>query len=330
VARPLRVQFEGAFYHITSRGNRRERIFIDDGDRERFIECLRRTRQRFGIVIHAFVLMDNHYHLLIETPLANISKSLHHLNCAYSQHFNRRHQCIGHVLQGRFKAIIVDRDEYYLELIRYIHLNPVRAGIVSSVDLYRWSSHRAIIDARHAKIWQDIFDPKLILSHFGRRKSEALHEYKRFINAGIGLGGDDVFKGLSLGYILGSSGFVDWVRQNFIDADKLDSEVKGAPEFRKGFDTNEVLSLMETIYSVRRKDILSVRRGPEARNEARLLAIYLLARHSSMTQREIGKLFGGVGGAAINIATKVCDAELKHNRQLSHRYEETLKILGIS
>lgn len=330
MVRPLRIQYEGACYHVTTRGNRRGRIFRDGSDRERFIECLRSAMKRWGIIVHAFVLMDNHYHLLIETPGANLSSAMHQLNCSYSQHFNRRHRYAGHVLQGRFKAILVDRDEYYLELIRYIHLNPVRAGIVNSVDRFRWSSHRAVIDARAAKMWSDFFDPKRVLIHFGRRRSEALREYERFIRAGMGKTRDEVFQGLSFGSILGSPGFADWVRQNFVEDDRLDTEVAGTASFRKGFCSKDVLSLMETMFNMRRKDILSVKRGPGARNEARLLALHLLSRHSTMTQREIGKLFGGIGSAAVSLAAKSCGDECRRNRALSKRLREAMAILKVS
>ena len=135
MARPLRIQFPGATYHVTSRGNAQQAIFLDDDDRHTFLSVLERVVSRFRIVVHAYCLMDNHFHLLVETPEANLSKAVRHLNGVYTQTFNRRRARVGHVLQGRFKAIVVDRDSYLLELCRYVVLNPVRARITRKPDL---------------------------------------------------------------------------------------------------------------------------------------------------------------------------------------------------
>src|SRR3990170_8349518 len=145
MARPLRIEFEGAFYHITSRGNLRDRIFFDDKDRETFLEILRRTKERYGYLLHAYALMGNHYHLLIETPKANISQIMQNINTSYTVYVNRKYQRSGHLFQGRFKGIIVDKDEYLIALSRYIHLNPVRAKIVQKLEDYKWTSYKAFI-----------------------------------------------------------------------------------------------------------------------------------------------------------------------------------------
>lgn len=131
MARPLRLEFPGAIYHVTSRGNARNAIFLDDEDRVLFLACLGAVVTRFGWWCHAYCLMDNHYHLLIETPEGDLSRGMRQLNGVYTQRFNRRHGRAGHVFQGRFKAIVVDRDSYLLELCRYVVLNPIRAGMVS-------------------------------------------------------------------------------------------------------------------------------------------------------------------------------------------------------
>jgi REP element-mobilizing transposase RayT len=143
MARPLRIEFPGAVYHITSRGNGRQRIFQDDVDNRKFLELLGKTIERFHWACHAYCLMVNHYHLLIETPEANLSKGMHHLNAGFCQAYNRRHDTVGHLLQGRFKAIVVDRESYLLELARYIVLNPVRAGMVDRPEDWPWSSYCA-------------------------------------------------------------------------------------------------------------------------------------------------------------------------------------------
>ncbi|MBU4594901.1 MAG: transposase, partial [Proteobacteria bacterium] len=133
MARPLRIEFPGAVYHVTSRGNAQAAIFVDGVDRNTFLAVLRQTLRRFNVLCHAYCLMTNHFHLLLETPDANLSKAMRQLNSVYTQAFNRRHGRVGHVLQGRFKAIVVDREAYLLELCRYVVLNPVRAGMVKDV-----------------------------------------------------------------------------------------------------------------------------------------------------------------------------------------------------
>src|SRR4030066_1532561 len=142
MARPLRIEFPGAYYHITSRGNERKAIFKNMGDRESFLSYLKLAYLRYGVVIHVFCLMNNHYHLLLETPKGNLSQIMRYINGAYSIYFNVKHKRTGHLFQGRYKAILVDADEYAGELSRYIHLNPVRAGIVSKPEQYLWSSYQ--------------------------------------------------------------------------------------------------------------------------------------------------------------------------------------------
>ena len=132
MARPLRIEYEGAVYHVTSRGNGRQSIFCVDSDREAFLEVLSDTVRRFGWICHAYCLMTNHYHLLLETPEANLSRGMRHLNGVYTQAFNRRHMRSGHVMQGRFKGIVVEKESHLLELVRYVVLNPVRAKTVRS------------------------------------------------------------------------------------------------------------------------------------------------------------------------------------------------------
>ncbi len=140
MSRPLRIEFSGAFYHVTSRGDRREDIYLTEGNRKGFLNVLEHLHERFNWLVHAYCLMDNHYHLLIETPDADLSKGMRQLNGVYTQAFNRDHGRIGHVFQGRYKALLVQKESYLLELARYIVLNPVRAGMVPSAKDWSWSS----------------------------------------------------------------------------------------------------------------------------------------------------------------------------------------------
>lgn len=145
MARPLRVEFAGATYHVTSRGNERQAIFRTDDDRLEFLRRLERVRRRFGLVVHAYCLMSNHYHLLVETPRAGLSRAMQVLNSSYSQAFNARHGRCGHVLQGRYHAVVLERDGHLLEVARYVVLNPVRAGLCLTPEQWPWSSYRATV-----------------------------------------------------------------------------------------------------------------------------------------------------------------------------------------
>ncbi len=145
MARPLRIEFAGALYHVTSRGDGREDIFLEEGDRTRFVEVLSEVCQRFNWAVHAYCLMGNHYHLVVETRDDSLAKGMRQLNGLYTQRFNREHGRVGHVFQGRYKAILVQKDSYLLELARYVVLNPVRAGMVRSAKEWPWSSYRAMV-----------------------------------------------------------------------------------------------------------------------------------------------------------------------------------------
>jgi REP element-mobilizing transposase RayT len=181
MARPIRIEFPGALYHLTSRGDGREDIYLNDTDRILFQAVLADVCERFNWVCHAYCLMSNHYHLLIETPDGNLSRGMRQLNGVYTQAFNREHGRVGHVFQGRYKSILVEKDSYLLELARYIVLNPVRAGMVRSAKDWPWSSYRATCGQVKAPNWLAV---DWLLSAFSARKSKAIEGYKQFVAEG--------------------------------------------------------------------------------------------------------------------------------------------------
>jgi REP element-mobilizing transposase RayT len=182
MARPLRIEFPGAIYHVTSRGNAKQTIFIDDEDKERFFDMLSMVVERFNWRCHAYCLMENHYHLLIETLHANLSKGMRQLNGVYTQGFNQRYRRIGHLFQGRYKAILVEKDNHLLSLCRYVVLNPMRVGLVKRPEQWRWSSYKATIGLakRPAFLTGD-----WILSQFDGRKRVSMEKYRRFVMEGV-------------------------------------------------------------------------------------------------------------------------------------------------
>lgn len=183
MTRPLRLEFPGALYHVTSRGNRRSLIFRDDTDRVAWLDIMALVAQRHNCVLHSFCLMSNHFHLMIETVEANLGQVMRQLNGMYSQHFNRRHQTVGHLFQGRYKAILVQKESYLLELSRYIVLNPLRAKMVASLDEWSWSSHRYYIGVAPTPAW---LERDWLLCQFGACRTEAISAYQEFVLAGMG------------------------------------------------------------------------------------------------------------------------------------------------
>jgi len=206
MARPLRVEYEGAVYHITSRGNSGERIFFIDSDRGAFLKILAQAVERYGWLCHAYCLMTNHYHLLIETPNANLSRGMRHLNGVYTQWVNRHNTRTGHIFQGRFKSILIEKESHLLEVARYVVLNPVRAEMVRSPRDWRWSSYRAT--AGQAEI-PGFLTVGWILAQFDREPSRAVHTYRRFVRQGRGM---TIWDDLRKGNLLGTDSFIEEIR----------------------------------------------------------------------------------------------------------------------
>jgi putative transposase len=203
MARPLRIEYPGAVYHITNRGNDKKAVFKDDEDRETFLRILAHVNKRYHWLCHAYCLMDNHYHLMIETPDGNLSLGMRQLNGVYTQARNKRHNKTGHLFQGRYKAILIQKDTHLLEVCRYVVLNPVRARMVEHPEDWRWSSYRATAgkEPPHPCLTTD-----WILGQFSRTRAKAEKEYRQFVTWGIGKTIWNEVKGQA---ILGEDDFVD-------------------------------------------------------------------------------------------------------------------------
>jgi REP element-mobilizing transposase RayT len=204
MARPLRIEFPGAVYHVTSRGNARLPIFEDNQDRRRFLSVLDEAVKRFNWLCHAYCLMGNHYHLLVETIDGNLSAGMRHVNGVFTQAYNRRHNRVGHLLQGRYKSILVDRDNYLLELCRYVVLNPVRADIVKHPGKYGWSSYKASAGLIRKPAFLTV---DWILGQFGENRLDAQRAYRQFVLAG--LSESSPWENLKAQCILGGKEFIE-------------------------------------------------------------------------------------------------------------------------
>jgi REP element-mobilizing transposase RayT len=203
MARPLRLEFANAVYHLTSRGNARQGIFFNDGDRELFLQTLAHVVSRYSWICHAYCLMANHYHLLIETPKANLSIGMRQLNGVFTQSFNRRHKRVGHLFQGRFKAVLVEKESYLLELCRYVVLNPVRVKGGTKTAAWKWSSYRATAGLASVP---EFLSTDWLLEQFGKNRRVAQKRYREFVRDGITNRPWDQLKGQ---IYLGSDKFIE-------------------------------------------------------------------------------------------------------------------------
>jgi putative transposase len=216
MARPLRIELAAGLYHVTSRGDRREAIFRDDQDREEWLTVLGDVCSRYNWRCHAYCQMTNHYHVVVETADANLSHGMRQLNGVYTQKLNRRHGLVGHLFQGRYKGILVERDAYLLELSRYVVLNPVRARIVADATAWAWSSYRAVIGLEPAPPW---LETDWILGQFGAERRRAQAQYSAFVAQGVGQ--PSIWDGLRHQIFLGSEAFVARFAQGNRPLDKL-------------------------------------------------------------------------------------------------------------
>lgn len=221
MSRPLRIEYPGAIYHITSRGNDKKKIFCEAEDRKKFLEILNLVKDRYHWICHGYCLMDNHYHLIIETPEGNLSKGMRQLNGIYTQGFNKRRNRTGHIFQGRYKSILIEKDSHLLEVCRYIVLNPVRAGMIKSVEQWKWSSYQAT--AGISKPVQCL-TVDWILGCFHEQKGKARKNYIQFVSEGIGKA--SIMKEVKAQCILGTDEFLAEFEDYLTGLDKI-------PEFSK-------------------------------------------------------------------------------------------------
>ena len=184
MSRPVRIEFPGACYHVTSKGTKGRTVFAGKEDRITFLSVLESVTSRFGWLLHSYVLMDDHYHLVVEVPEANLSKGMRQLNGVYTQHFNRRHDEEGPIFQGRFKSVLFEKEAYLLPLCRHVVLNPVRNGSLGALKTYRWSSHRATVGDINKSNFLSVDS---VLGFFGKRDKDNPERYRRYVRDGVGL-----------------------------------------------------------------------------------------------------------------------------------------------
>ena len=310
MARPLRIEYPGAFYHITSRGNERKAVFKSERDREKLLFYFGSATERYAAIVHVYCLMDNHYHLLMETPAGNLSQIMHHINGAYTTYYNTKRERSGHLFQGRYKAILIEADEYAKELSRYMHLNPVRAGMCAHPEEYPWSSCRYYTVETKAPEW---LQRGFILGYFGQNLSDSMKPYRDFIHAVMGEGYDSPLAELKHSVILGSGQFVAEIRDRFLKHKTQDRDLPALRTLLKKPSLDQIEQAVDAV-------LLS---EPKL---ARQVKLHLCHRYSGMRLTQIGLRFGvgqsGVTQASQRIALK--RSQDKNLRKIVKRIEKNI------
>jgi putative transposase len=327
MARPLRIQYEGAVYHVTCRGNERKDIFKDDADRERFLRALQQAVHIYSVKLCSYVLMTNHFHLLVETPLGNLSEFMRHFNITYTGYFNRRHKRVGHLYQGRYTSVLVDRDAYLSILSRYIHLNPVRLKAYDKTPhkeklrlllAYPWSSLSGYLSRKKK---EPFIDYGLVLGEYGGDTDKARKAYAKALYAEM----DKAFemrREVVGGSVIGGTAFLAWVREQFLETSK-DRERPSVQGIHAHVGKE---SILKAIQQETGKNIATVRRE---RGPLRQMMMELLYVKGGLTGPEIGALFG-VDYSAVSQERKRFREKMNDDRKLKSLYDRIMvKMLTI-
>lgn len=310
MARPLRIEFPGAFYHITSRGNEKREIFRSRADRERFFFYLESAVERYGAVIHSYCLMTNHYHLLLQTPHGNLSEIMRYVNGAYTTYFNIKRKRSGHLFQGRYKSIVLDADEYAIELSRYIHLNPVRAGMVAKPDDHEWSSYRLFTGISSSPGW---LKTEFILSQFGTRDPQ--RQYRAFVEDLLDAEYVSPLQGVVASTLLGTPEFVAEISEKYVGGRKADRSVPAVRALSRSVSVDDIARTVEEI--VPGRELL-----------AKKLTIYICHRYGAGSLKVIGERFG-IGDSAVSLASKRFGAKAETDDELRKILERVRRKLNL-
>lgn len=283
MSRPLRIEFPGAWYHVMNRGRRRENIFSTPEDYQTFIKVLQEAADLWGLKIAAYCLMSNHYHLLVQTPDANLSRSMRHINGIYTQRFNRHRKIEGQLFRGRYKAVLIEEDSHLLEVLRYIHRNPLRAGLVEDIKAFPWSSHHGYLST--AKKWEWLHKD-FLLSMLSKKRSGQLASYRNFVSLDDSEETERFYSLKNLPSVLGGDTFKDWLKEHFQHLRFRDD----VPESRLFAPTaREIINAVCRHFQIKKEQLAVSHRGRE--NLPRNVAIYLIRCLTRETLPAVGKHF---------------------------------------
>lgn len=320
MARPLRIEYPYAYYHVTCRGNERKDIFKDNRDRSVFLERLQSSLEIYTVKLHAYVLMNNHFHLMVETPKANLSEFMRHVNVSYTGFYNRRHRRVGHLYQGRFKAIVVEADSYLLELSRYVHLNPVRIGFMRRpgykeklkyLRKYPWSSLGGYLTYRKRRPWV-IYREVLAYVKGSREK------YARFVEEGLQRGYPTPWEDLKGQVVLGKNSFCKRVKRRWV---RGVGSAKEQPSLRilREINPQEILKEASAYFKLKPEDLARKRGGY---GDQRAVVMELMHRHGGLKQEEIGRRLGNVDYTLVSLARKRLREKMERDPKLRKWYRD--------
>lgn len=312
MSRPLRIEYPGAFYHVINRGLERREIFRSKPDYEYFLDLLLQLHEKYGLWVHSYCLMPNHYHLYLETPNGHLSKIMRQLDGHYTQKFNKKYARVGPLMQGRYKAVLVEQDSYSLQLSKYIHLNPVKAKIVRTPEEFVWSSYSAFIGKPKTP---DFLKTTWLLGQFNKSVKKSQKAFKAFTLQDMEDWSPEkeTYKGL----ILGSSDFISQIQDTYL-AGKSDPEIPKLKVVQKQLPTEQIRKLITALET--------------DKNTANKLFIFALKKHSSLTLNEIGAAAGGLTYMAVSkIAKRIEDKSNgdKNLKTLIQKVDDRCKVSNV-
>jgi REP element-mobilizing transposase RayT len=309
--RKPRLEYKNAFYHVMNRGRRREMIFHDDIYYQTFIDLLKDVHERFDCIIHCYCLMGNHYHLLLETPNANLSRIMRHINGVYTQAYNRLKKTDGSLFRGRFKSILVDKDAYVLQLSRYIHRNPIdlKKPLVTKLEDYKWSSYRAFIGKDKNVNWLNRQFTYDILGYKQKYKA-----YKSFVLQGVDEETEGFFSGKQMPSVIGEAGFKQWIFDKMLGEEDvaLISRV-----FTQDIKFIDIVTILSKIYKTSIDGILESRKGLKKENKPRKIAMYLCQQLTGSSQKEIAKFFNLQSSGSVSYTTHMVRVKIRGNKKFA-------------
>ena len=318
----MRIEYPGAWYHVMNRGRRSESIFSGPRDYYQFIDLLIESCEMWNVRISAYCLMPNHYHLLIHTPEGNISRCMRHINGVYTQRYNWAHDCDGQLFRGRFKSILVDGNSYLLQLVRYIHRNPIRSNLTENMDNYKWSSHMGYIS--RAQKW-DWLHKEFILSIISSDPVEQIKVYKKFVRLDDSKKIKQLLEDSSWPPFLGGKQFLGWIKETFFEK-KREKEVPESAQLAPD------LSLIKTVvcayYKIQEPSIQRSHRGVS--NEPRDVAIYLTRLLRKEGLREIGMEFGLNNYSSVSSAVNRVKSTMADNKKYKTKVSEIKRTISKS
>ncbi|MFC1668247.1 transposase [Chlamydiota bacterium] len=302
MARPYRLEAEECLYHIMSRGNDKRDIFSEDKDYQKFLSYTEKAKEKYQFFLYAYVLMPNHYHLLLETTLPNLSKIMHFINGSYTTYNNIKHQRVGHLFQGRYKSIIIDKDNYLAELTRYIHLNPLRAQMCENPEDYNWSSYREYLGLNKT----ELINKENLKDYTDLNK----RKYKSFVMNAIGKE-KNLFSNVYGGILLGSAEFIEKTLKN---AKNLigEKEISYKRALHTSLEIDEIVSVVSAKLKTDKKSLYN---KCNCQREERKIAIYIAKRLTEKSNREIGAAFG-ISYTAVSKIAKSIEQNLVENKKL--------------